>query len=124
MLDCVHVDEKWFYVTQVKEKVYVYDDEVLAARSTKSKSFITKVLFLAAVARPRYNNKKEPTFDEKIDIWPFLETTHAQSNSKNRPKGSLVLTRLRQGFHLEINLMECLFSRTMQVLINVSLLMH
>ncbi|ETV69902.1 hypothetical protein H257_14501 [Aphanomyces astaci] len=46
MHDLVHIDEKWFYLTRVKKKFYVYDDEEVAARFVKSKSFITKVMFL------------------------------------------------------------------------------
>ncbi|ETW08077.1 hypothetical protein H310_02442 [Aphanomyces invadans] len=42
MHEDVHVDEKWFYLTKVKRRYYVYDDEEVAARAVKSKRFITK----------------------------------------------------------------------------------
>ncbi|KAH9104587.1 hypothetical protein AeMF1_019365 [Aphanomyces euteiches] len=45
MYNYVHVDEKWFYLTKVRKKFYVYDDEDIAVRSVKSKGFITKVMF-------------------------------------------------------------------------------
>ncbi|KAF0705977.1 hypothetical protein AaE_014303, partial [Aphanomyces astaci] len=90
MHDVVHVDEKWFYLTRVKKKFYVYDDEEVAARSVKSKHFITKVMFLAAVARPRYDHTRKTFFDGKIGVWPFVEVVAAKRTSRNRPKGAPV----------------------------------
>ncbi|KAF0743340.1 hypothetical protein Ae201684_001817 [Aphanomyces euteiches] len=87
----VHVDEKWFYLTKVRRKFYVYEDEEIAARSVKSKGFITKVMFLAAVARPRYDYHRKTEFDGKIGVWPFVELAPAKRSSKNRPKGSIVV---------------------------------
>ncbi|KAF0760335.1 hypothetical protein AaE_003582 [Aphanomyces astaci] len=86
MHDIVHVDEKWFYLTRVKRKFYVYDDEEVAARSVKSKNFITKAMFLAAFARPRYDPATKEDFDGKIGIWPFVEIIAAKSKSINREK--------------------------------------
>ncbi|ETV82665.1 hypothetical protein H257_05235 [Aphanomyces astaci] len=73
----------WFFITKVKRRFYLYDEE-MAERAAKSKKFITKVMFLAAVACPRY--------DGKIGIWPFVEEVAAVRSSKNRPKGTLELT--------------------------------
>ncbi|ETV69288.1 hypothetical protein H257_14915 [Aphanomyces astaci] len=63
---------------------------LFAARSVKSKNFITKVMFLAAVARPRYNPSTKVSFDGKIGVWPFVEVAPAIRGSKNRPKGAPV----------------------------------
>lgn len=58
MYDVVHIDEKWFYVKRVGEKVYVITDkdgkpaETPPVQFVKSKRFIMKVMFLCAVARP------------------------------------------------------------------------
>jgi hypothetical protein len=90
----VHVDEKWFYLTKVKRRCYVYDDEEVAARTVKSKRFITKVMFLAAVARPRFDPHTKRVFDGKVGIWPFVETVAAKRTSKNRPKGTMVTVPL------------------------------
>ncbi|KAF0726999.1 hypothetical protein Ae201684P_015801 [Aphanomyces euteiches] len=87
----VHVDEKWFYLTKVRRKFYVYEDEEIAARSVKSKGFITKVMFLAAVARPRYDYHRKTEFDGKIGVWLFVELVPAKQSSKDRPKGSIVV---------------------------------
>ncbi|KAF0682381.1 Aste57867_25469 [Aphanomyces stellatus] len=73
-------------------KFYVYEDETVALRAVKSKRFITKVMFLAAVARPRHDAHRNRHFDGKIGIWAFVELTVALRKSKNRPKGAIVTT--------------------------------
>ncbi|KAH9132635.1 hypothetical protein AeRB84_015336 [Aphanomyces euteiches] len=88
----VHIDEKWFFLTKVKRRHYAYDDEVVPRRSGKSRHFVTKVMFLAAVARPRYDYSKKKIFDGKLGVWPFVETTLAKRGSKNRAKGTPVLS--------------------------------
>ncbi|ETV82539.1 hypothetical protein H257_05143 [Aphanomyces astaci] len=90
----VHVDEKWFYLTKVNRRYYVYDDEEVAARTVKSKHFITKVMFLAAVARPRFDPHTRRVFDGKIGVWPFVEVVAAKRTSVNRDKGTLVTVPL------------------------------
>jgi hypothetical protein len=85
----VHVDEKWFYLTKNKNRYYVYDDEEVASRSVQSKRFITKVMFMAAVARPRYDAHKKKLFDGKIGVWAFAKKEAAQRSSKRRARGTL-----------------------------------
>ncbi|KAF0775532.1 hypothetical protein AaE_000768 [Aphanomyces astaci] len=91
MYSFVHVDEKWFNLTTVKKAFYAYEDEDLPKRRLKSKRYITKVMFLAAVTRPRYDHHKKCIFDGKIGIWPFVETVLAQRLSRNRPKGTPIV---------------------------------
>ncbi|KAF0692128.1 Aste57867_16754 [Aphanomyces stellatus] len=45
-------------------------------------------MFMAAVARPRYDYTKNRMFDGKLGVWPFVESTLAIRSSKNRPKGT------------------------------------
>jgi hypothetical protein len=45
-----------------------------------------KVMFLAAVARPRYDPEGECTFDGKIGMFPFVERVAAKRTSKNLEK--------------------------------------
>ena len=89
----VHVDEKWFDVTPENLRMYVTNREIeaglLPRRKTQSKRYISKVMFLAAVARPRFNREGNCVFDGKIGIWPFVHRVEAQKSSKNRPKGTL-----------------------------------
>jgi hypothetical protein len=86
--DEVHVDEKWFYITQINKRYYLTADEPKPKRNCKHKSHITKVMFLCAVARPRFAGDT-CTFDGKIGIWPFIEVVYAQRGSANRPAGTL-----------------------------------
>lgn len=59
-------------------------------RTCKSKRFISKVMFLAAVARPRFDNHKQEIFNGKLGIWSFVFYEEAKRNSKNRKKGDIV----------------------------------
>ncbi|ETV80633.1 hypothetical protein H257_06156 [Aphanomyces astaci] len=90
MMDYVHVDEKWFYMTRVKKTLYLLPGEEPPHRSTKSKRFITKVMFLSAVARPRWNYNTNEWFDGRIGTWHFTQTVPAQRSSRNRPSGTMV----------------------------------
>ena len=89
MMNYVHIDEKWFYMTKQKENYYLLPTEESPARFTKSKRFITKTMFMAAVARPRYDYTRKTALDGKIGIWPFVVQEPARRNSKNRPKGRM-----------------------------------
>ncbi|ETV76980.1 hypothetical protein H257_09386 [Aphanomyces astaci] len=55
-----------------------------------SKHYITKVMFLAAVASPRYDHHSKTFWDSKACVWPFVQVSPALRGSKNRPKGTLV----------------------------------
>jgi hypothetical protein len=51
--DEIHLDEKWFYMMPTKQKIYLVEGEEAPRRKTRHKGHIIKVMFLAAVARPR-----------------------------------------------------------------------
>ena len=53
MLDCIDIDEKWWYITQQSLSWIVVPGEITPDRKCKHKSHITKVMALAASARPR-----------------------------------------------------------------------
>ena len=86
----IHIDEKWFYITLVDRTYYLCNDEEAPVRTVQHKSHIQKIMFLTAVARPRFAGHT-CSFDGKIGIWPFLEAVAAKKASKNRPKGTLEL---------------------------------
>ena len=44
-------------------------------------------MFLTPVAKRRYNEDGEMTFDGKLGIWPFMVETEAQRTSQNRDGG-------------------------------------
>ncbi|XP_074318567.1 uncharacterized protein LOC141655382 [Silene latifolia] len=89
MSNVIHMDEKWFYITEDNETVYVVEGEELPHRSCQSKRFITKVMFMCAVSRPIYGEDGECIFDGKIGMFPFTNQVPAARSSRNRPRGTL-----------------------------------
>lgn len=94
MYSIVHIDEKWFYMTKQTEKYYLLPEEEVPHRTCQSKNFITKVMFLAAMARPRFDDEGNETFSGKIGVFPFVTLQPAQRRSKNRDAGTLELKAL------------------------------
>ncbi|ETV89023.1 hypothetical protein H257_00427 [Aphanomyces astaci] len=90
MWDVVHLDEKWFNSDKDRRKVYLTKRETPRRRSCKSKLFLPKVMFLAAVARPRWDIDRDSDFDGNIGMWPFVEQLPAAPNSRNRHAGTMV----------------------------------
>ena len=77
-------------MTKANRTYYLGKDEPEPYRPCKSKRFITKVMFVCAVARPRYDAHKEEDFNGLIGIWPYATTEAAKQSSKDQPKGTLV----------------------------------
>ncbi|KAF0902059.1 hypothetical protein E2562_012841 [Oryza meyeriana var. granulata] len=59
-------------------------------RTVQNKNSIGKVMFLAALARPRYNEHGDETFLGKVGIFPFVKEEPAAKNSRNRPRETLI----------------------------------
>jgi hypothetical protein len=98
----VHVDEKWFFLTKKDQRYYITESEKKATRRTKNKLHITKVMFLTAVARPRFDNDGNCTFDGKIGMWPIVKTDPAQRRSNNRARGTLVTKPINVNYQVYI----------------------
>ncbi|ETW04758.1 hypothetical protein H310_03906 [Aphanomyces invadans] len=92
MWDVVHLDEKWFNADKDRRKVYLLTNGSLSRRAFKSKRFIPKVMFLAAVARPRVDDDRGVLFNGKVGMWPFVKQEPATRNSRNRATGTMVST--------------------------------
>ena len=86
--DTVHIDDKWFYVTSEGEAYWLTDEEDVEYCASKSKRFVKKMMFMAALARPRFDANYNMIFDGKIGISPFTNIMKAKSPSKNRPNGT------------------------------------
>ena len=89
MQNVIHIDEKWFDLSKKCETYYLLADEEEPHRTCKSKNFVTKVMFLAAVARPRFDGQGNVTFSGKIGIYPFITKEPAKRSSVNRVAGTL-----------------------------------
>ena len=90
--DSVHIDEKWFFISEEILRCYIASDEPSPSRYTQNKGHILKVMFLCAVARPHYNQDGACIFDGKIGLWPFVESIAARRTSVNRVQGTMVTT--------------------------------
>ncbi|KAH9136660.1 hypothetical protein AeRB84_018315 [Aphanomyces euteiches] len=88
LMEYVHLDEKWFYLTKDNRKYYLVPGEKEPQRKCQSQRFITKVMFLCAVARPRYSDDSGSWWDGKLGIWPFVESVEARRDSANRVAGN------------------------------------
>ncbi|KAF7127220.1 hypothetical protein RHSIM_Rhsim11G0002500 [Rhododendron simsii] len=89
MYNYVHIDEKWFLLSREVERYYLLPGEREPLRTCKSKRFIMKVMFLAAVARPRFDAFGNEEFSGKIGTFPFTFKEPAKRSSKNRVAGTL-----------------------------------
>ncbi|VFQ95320.1 unnamed protein product [Cuscuta campestris] len=87
--DHIHIDEKWFEISKKSTTFYALPTEADTYRTVQNKSFIPKIMFLAAVGRPRYGVDGELMWDGKIGIFPFTYLAAAQRASKNRPAGTM-----------------------------------
>ncbi|KAJ0399017.1 hypothetical protein ATCC90586_009022 [Pythium insidiosum] len=92
MNNVVHIDEEWFNEDSDKKTYYVFEGETLPHRMVHSKRFMGKIMFPAAVARPRYDYHRKAMFTGKIGIWPFAKKGLALRTSKNREKGAEIIT--------------------------------
>ena len=90
MEDLSHVDEKWFYLTKDGHRFIIAADEAEPYRHVQHKSFLMKIMFLCAVARPRYDTNKNAWFDGKIGIWPIGKWESAKQSLKKHAKGTPV----------------------------------
>ncbi|CAM9980194.1 unnamed protein product [Discosporangium mesarthrocarpum] len=77
-----------FYVMKDGRGISLHPEEDLPKRA-QNKRFI-KVMFLAAVARPRMISDGV-WFDGKIGTWPIADTVAAMLSRKNRKKGTMML---------------------------------
>ena len=85
----VHVDEKWFFLTEKDLFIYLVPGEKPPYRSVRHKSHILKVMFLCATARTCFDRYGNLQFDGKIGIWPFTIQVVAQRSSRNHPRGTI-----------------------------------
>ena len=90
MLDWIHLDKMWFFLTQKKERYLLLPEEKNPKCCIKHKSHITKVMFLCAVACPRFNPSANSWWDRKLGIWSIGDWEPAKQKSKNRLRGTPV----------------------------------
>ncbi|KAM3198807.1 hypothetical protein P3L10_034446 [Capsicum annuum] len=82
-------NKKWFFLSKKVERYYLLpgEHEPDPYRSYKSKNFIPKVMFMAAVARPRFDENGIELFSGKIGT---METKTIQSVTKDINRACLI----------------------------------
>ena len=88
MYDLVHIDEKWFNLKKTKRGFILAPGEKVPERTTKHKSHIQKVQFIAALGRPHFVEETGEFFDGKIGMWPIGYWSTYQRGGSVNPKGS------------------------------------
>ena len=83
MMDPIHMDEKWFFLSWQKERYLILPEEKNRNWCVKSKLHITKVMFLCAVAHPHFNPSANSWWDGKLGIWPIGDWEPPERASKN-----------------------------------------
>ncbi|XP_021867467.1 uncharacterized protein [Spinacia oleracea] len=89
MHNVVRIDEKWFYLTKKDQRMLLAPNEVPPHRAVKSKNFIPKIMFMGAVARPRWDREGNCTFDGKLGLFPFTMEVPTKRSSCNRQRGTM-----------------------------------
>jgi hypothetical protein len=86
----VHIDEKWFFLSKDGKKYILGDGEELPEQTVQHKKYMDEMMFLCAIARPRWDPHKRCMWDGKIEMWPIGDYGKAQRTSVNRPAGARV----------------------------------
>lgn len=89
MHDKVHINKKWSYITEVKQNYYSIHNENFLQQSCKIKRYITKAMFMAAVARPRRDTSQNQWCDRRLGIRRFFYKQAAQIRSSNREESTM-----------------------------------
>jgi hypothetical protein len=94
----VHIDEKWFFLSKDGKKYILVDGEEAPERTVRHKKYMAKVMFLCAVARPRWDAHKRCMWDGKLGMWPIGDYGKAVRTSIHRPAGTRVWHSENMGF--------------------------
>lgn len=76
-------------MTKKCETYYLLPVEEEPLRTCQSKNYIGKVMFLVAMARPRFDDEGNDIFSGKIGVFPFVTMEAARRRSRNRDAGTL-----------------------------------
>lgn len=66
----IHIDEKLFYISKTCEKYYLLAEESDHVRRCKSKNSLTKIMFLATIEQPRFDEDGNEIFFWKNWYFP------------------------------------------------------
>lgn len=84
----VHIYKECSSMFEKKNIIYLAKGEEPPQRCAKSGSFLAKVIFLSADARPRFDEDATCIFDGKIGKCPFVESVITERASHNHLAGT------------------------------------
>ena len=87
----IHIDEKWFFAVREHKKIKLLPGQKMHHETTRHKSHILKVMFIAAIGMPQTMPDGINFFDGKIGLFPVVAHTVAKRKSKNRDAGADVV---------------------------------
>ena len=87
MFSRAHIDEKLFYVMQRKGHLITISREVVKSLAVKSIRFSTKMMFLSAVVRNRYDAHRKVYSNGRIGLCSFVKPEKAQKSFRNLSEG-------------------------------------
>mgnify|MGYP003702427029 CR=1 FL=1 len=67
-------------MTKRKKTYYLLPEEEDPLRTVQNKNSIGKVMFLTAIARPRFDEEGNVTFSGKIGTWLFVKEVSLSSS--------------------------------------------
>jgi hypothetical protein len=88
-------------MTKMADKYYLAASQEEPHRTCKSKNFITKVMFLAAINQPCWDMSCNQHFDGKLGIWPFIEYIAAKCGNRNCSKRTIKMEAMNSVTNVE-----------------------
>lgn len=68
---------------------YFLADDDEPYRTSNNKNYLGKVMFLVAVAIPRFDDEGKETYSEKIGVFPLVQQVATKRSNVNRLSGTL-----------------------------------
>ena len=84
MYDYIHLDKKWFFMTNTNQIYYLLPNKLLPICKWKSKQYIKNIMFMAAVAWPRWISQTKTWFNGFIRISPCVNKEAANKTKQQK----------------------------------------
>ncbi|XP_021775169.1 uncharacterized protein LOC110739022 [Chenopodium quinoa] len=81
MQQCIHIDEKWFFINPETRTFYLLPAEDNPYRAQQSKRFKIKAMFMGMIGKPLYDANKQLLHDGKYGLFPFVKYEEAKKKS-------------------------------------------
>ena len=89
MEDLIHIDEKWLYLMKDGQCFIIAVDKAQPYRHVQHKLFLTKIMFLCVVARPRYDTNKNAWLTERLELGLLENGSRRSSHQRSMQRECL-----------------------------------